>query len=200
MDLAIEEYRKAAQLDPLALFILSDLGWKLVNARRYEEALQVLDRADTLYPGRVRIVMQRAEALVGAGRQEQARAGVRTVVSALMKGEDIYRSAEAVHLMRQLGLDAEAGAVAQTLLAQHPHNHFLRGALLLGAGRLDEALALLEKPPVFVNRFLFYDPQFDAVRGDPRWTNLMEKRECAAEYHSARDSLARSFKESVRSK
>jgi serine/threonine-protein kinase len=195
LDLAIAEYRRAEQLDPLALYVLSDLGWKLVNAQRFDEALRVLDRADALFPGRVRIVMQRAEALAGVGRPEEARAVVRAAIPALRSGADIYRSAEAVYFMKRLGFGAEAEAIAQTLLEQHPRNKFLRGAIFVGAGRREEGFALLEELPAFANRFLFYDPQFDSVRGDPRWTQLMEKRACAPEFQSARDSLARLIKE-----
>jgi Tfp pilus assembly protein PilF len=203
LDRAIEEYRKAEQLDPLAFYIMSDLGWCLTNARRFAEALPVLDRAESFVPGTVRIGLQRAYALAELGQPDQARVVMGHVLPALVGGETTARAPNAVYVLQRLGQQNEARQFVQTMLNRLPtEKNYIRGAILLVVGRSDEGFAVLEKTPVFGghSRWLFWDPEFDPVRDDPRFQRLLERLNSAENYKVARETLARMLKEQAAAK
>jgi tetratricopeptide (TPR) repeat protein len=69
---AVEAARRAVLLNPLDVGVHTMLGQCLFEARRYKEALEVLDDAKALSPGSHHVQNIITEALLAAGRVKQA--------------------------------------------------------------------------------------------------------------------------------
>jgi hypothetical protein len=151
----------------------------------------------------VRIGLQRAYALAELGQPDQARVVMGHVLPALVGGETTARAPNAVYVLQRLGQQNEARQFVQTMLNRLPtEKNYIRGAILLVVGRSDEGFAVLEKTPVFGghSRWLFWDPEFDPVRDDPRFQRLLERLNSAENYKVARETLARMLKEQAAAK
>jgi Tfp pilus assembly protein PilF len=197
LDLATEEYRKAEKLDPLSLYILSDLGWMLIYTQRFAEALVVLEQAETISPGTVRIGVPRAFAMAKLGQQDRARKLVRGMSQSLAASENKFRATSAIYVLRQIGAQTEAEEFAAPTLAQLPADSGLRGLILLALGRTDEGFSLMERLPVFGghSRTLFWNVEFDPVRGDPRFLSLINRLRISDDYRVGRETMARMLKD-----
>jgi TolB-like protein/Flp pilus assembly protein TadD len=199
LDRALQQYRTAAQLDPLSPSILSDLGRTLPLARRFAEALEMVDRAEALQPGRVRLGAWRADVLLQLGRPQEAGVALQALLPKLRSGREDGGEVGwlVVHVLRALGRDVEAREVGAALLQfvkeDRSHGILLRFAL----GEHEQALALIERAPntVTIAQYLFWHSMFDAIREQPRFQQLLVKLGRADQYQVARETLARMLKE-----
>ncbi len=198
LDLALQEYRTAAQLDPLSPYILTDLGRTLPLARRFGDALEMLEQAEPLQPGRVRLGAWRAYVLLELGRRQEAGAALQAVLPKLRSaGEDGGEVGWlVVYVLRALGRDPEARDLGARLL-QAMKDDRSQGALLRFAlGEEAQALALIARAPntTTIAQYLFWHPMFDAIRDQPRFHQLLAKVGRAEQYQVARETLARMLK------
>ncbi len=76
---AERELRSAIRLNPRLFQAHSDLGYSLRKQGKYDEALEAYDRALSLSPGYVEAIEYRAEAYLGLGRVEEAKAAYMTL-------------------------------------------------------------------------------------------------------------------------
>ncbi len=193
LDLALEQYRKAEQIDPLSYFILSDVNASLSSARRYREILPYVERTEALAPGRVRTGVIWADALSQLGRREEARTRLLPVLSALSAGQEAYLATRAIQLLRELGEPQKARELGDAVLRTTPRQHPLAGLVLIALGRKDEGFASLEHAtePAILGWLVYWGREFDDIRDDPRFRRFLEKSKYAENYAAARASLAR---------
>ena len=148
----LRELRRARDLDPLSPEAYQNLGWAYLHARRYDEAIAQCQRVAELEPERTEaaVCIERAQLLAG-------------------KAE----GAEAARQLHQHNLDrllaaAEAGQPRSFTIASHY-------ALL---GDPDAAFTWLERayqarsPSLAL---LAFNPEFDALRTDPRFGELVAR-------------------------
>jgi TolB-like protein/DNA-binding winged helix-turn-helix (wHTH) protein/Flp pilus assembly protein TadD len=142
-DKAIEQYRNSLEMDPGFVPVHLVLGHALEQKHMFQEAITELERAVSLSGGSPIYMASLAHAYGVAGRRGQAR----------KLFDDLWK------LSKQRFVSSYDLALAS-----------------LGIGETDRTFALLaraveERSPRVA--FLGVDPRFDALRGDPRFKELM---------------------------
>ncbi len=176
---AMEEIRRAQDLDPLALSIKANIGWFQVLQRNYAEAERQLRAILDLDPNYVRAHYYLSIAYERSARFDQA-------IASALKGRELTGGGAAE--LAQLGrTNARRGRLEEarrqlgelTALASRryvPPVEF--AALHLGLGENEEALRWLlraaeERSAMLI--FVKVDPRWDRLRGDARFTALVRK-------------------------
>ncbi len=170
---------RARGLEPLSVYVQVMAGRCYYFARRYEDAIQLLETALEMDPQRVSTHFALVRAYLGMGLQERAlsaaaealRLGGRTPLVLTLAGiveARAGRRREARQWLEELRKTAEERYV--------PPSYF--AAILLSLGELDEGFGQLEV--AFRERsgylpFLRVDPRWDAVRHDPRFISLLKR-------------------------
>lgn len=163
---------------PITLFVLSELAYR---ARAFPEAQQWLDSALVVEPGFFFAYVFRALARLHLGDTTGARHDAATAVR-YSGGDPVPGTAALVVLEARVGDSSAAGA----LRARLDRDVALRGeaarttAILwlamadVAVGRRDAAIRRLERVTERTAEFWFWLqlPEFDGVRGDPRFVRL----------------------------
>ncbi len=196
LDVAIQHYQQAADLDPLWFINLQMLGGTLAYAHRFDEALATIERAaslrtDVFVPNPA----ERAKDLLALGRKEEALAAARYVLAHPDDRPRWISDAIAIRVLREGGRRQEAEDAAARMFARWAPDNYLRGFTLAAMGRFDEALPYLKYTPSSMYRSLYWDPVWDPWREDPRFLQLFKDFNRAAEYQTARATLARMLHE-----
>jgi serine/threonine protein kinase/tetratricopeptide (TPR) repeat protein len=176
---AIAKMKSSQELDPLSLIISVAIGWAFYMARRYDEAIEQLLRTvelDPNYPvtywilGLLYRITGRHDLAITAGEK-----GVN-----LSGGSPLMRAA----LAQSYGISGrtnEAIEVLHNLLALAKHKyvapHFFAG-IHIGLGENERAIEYLEKSYEEHSHWLIYlhiDPSMDALRGNPRFQDLLKR-------------------------
>ncbi len=203
LDAAVENYQRAAQLDPLSLFIVRDVVRVLLYARRYEECVATLTRFEAAAGRDINMTIWRAHALVQLEKVAQATAEMRTIFPAVLSGQHALSpvtAAEFVRNLREAGCEAESEALAKQLLASVDPESYLPAMVLAARGRFDEAIPKLKEFPGGAEDRLFWSAVFDDIREDPRFTRKVAELPQAEDYRVARETLARMLKEQATKK
>ena len=179
-DEAIEEIKKAREVDPLSLIISSVTGYLLYDARRYDQAIaalnQTLEMDQNYFAAHLYLVWTyEAQGNFDAAMAEQIKimrlqGSPQEMVDRVSK---IYK-AEGYQGMRRTMLES-----ANRNSAAHKYVAPYRFALLYAAlGDRDKAMQWLEtgfeQHDVGIVR-LKVDPKFDSLRSDPRFQNLLSR-------------------------
>lgn len=178
-DEAIAEVKRAAELDPLSLIINLNVARILYFARHYDEAIQQCQRTMEMYPNfslahrRLGLIYEQRGMLVEAIAQfEKALA---------LAPEDTETMSAMGHTYALWGkrTDAELSlAMLNEVAARLYVSPYSVARVHLGLGQLDEAFEWLEKTYRERHGILVYmkvEPQFDVVRNDPRFIDLMTR-------------------------
>ena len=179
-DEALEQQKIAVREDPLSIYILRNLGNIYLWARRYDEAIEVVNQTtelDPTYPG--------AEIMLGVAHlyNDDLDAAERYLPGELP--DDRSR----VHVLANLFLGilrirqdrrADAEAILSDLQKRPPSNDlsFSIGALMISLGKVDEGFEWLERAEREKNSALYYmavTPAYDEYRDDPRYLALVKK-------------------------
>jgi adenylate cyclase len=170
---AFEEIGRARELDPLSLAVLTQAGNVLVYARRYEEAesryREVLELDPSFSVARFKL-MELYQAL---GRNDDALDELARVGPTHKKTVTEIRASMAArgiegYLESRRRFSEEMGGL----------DAFYDAAVLAGFGRIDEALAELERGFQEGNWYLIrtaMSPHMDPLRGDPRFEDLLKR-------------------------
>lgn len=152
---AIRHYEQALKLDPSLTPLHLNLGLAHFKQGRAVEAIAAFDRFLQAQPGHRQATQLRAMALVEAGRFAEAETAYRALGDG---GDASVALGLATALLRQQKT-AEARAILDPLIARgdSPELQLTLGQALLNEGRLDEALAALERARAL-------SPEFPALR------------------------------------
>jgi tetratricopeptide (TPR) repeat protein len=176
---AIAKMKGSQELDPLSLIINVAIAWASYMARRFDDAIEQLQRTlelDPNYPvthwilGLLYRITGRYELAIAAGEK-----GVN-----LSGGSPLMRAALA-HTYGKAGRAEDARRVLDDLseLAKHKYvaPHFFAG-IHIGLGEFDRAIESLEKSYAEHSHWLIYlhiDPSMDELRSDPRFQDLLKR-------------------------
>lgn len=175
-DEALREIRRAQELDPLRTGLVGLEGSILYNARRYDEALVIYERDDpdmaaTPFP---HIVL--ASAYTAKNRYQDA-------IAALRRSLEIEETTSAmIHLGRAHALTGERGEALQVLERLETTDKYVSPAefatFYAALGMHEQAFEKLEQ--AFNQRdfrlsALKVEPEFDALRDDPRLDDLLRR-------------------------
>jgi TolB-like protein/DNA-binding winged helix-turn-helix (wHTH) protein/Tfp pilus assembly protein PilF len=177
-DEAIAEIRKAQALDPLSAVIETDLGKELYFVRRYDEALVELRRALELDPNFVSAHNWISDTLLEKRLYNDAIAELEKTKP--FKEERVYIR-QTAYLYARTGRRAEARAALAKSLQLSKGKQVSSGAIALtyaALGEKNESFQWLEKAYTDRSSFmtsLKYWSAFDALRGDPRFADLLRR-------------------------
>ncbi len=180
---AIAEIKRAQELDPLSLIINSVVGDTYIKARQYDQAIEQLRKTIEMDKNFIRSHRYLANAYQEKGMFNEAISELQT--TSTLAGEDPEKAAKRAAALRTayatsgakgyyekrlefLKEDAETSRVSPYSIA----------AVYARLGNNDETFKWLEKAyrdrDVYVV-YLKIDPQFDALRSDPRIMDLMRR-------------------------
>jgi non-specific serine/threonine protein kinase len=181
-DEAIEEMKRAREIDPLGVETNQALGATYYWAGRYDEAIEQLKKTLEIDPGLPRVHQLLAEVYARKGMHKEAigewqqsfiQAGDEESARAL--GED-FEAKGYGDVMRSLYLGVlDSLREGATLGYVSPFSFALAYAKL---GENDQAFAWLEKAYAERSPWLAYlaaDPDFDSLRSDPRFAQFVKR-------------------------
>jgi tetratricopeptide (TPR) repeat protein len=175
-DEGIEEGKRSVALDPVSTTVNSEYGRVLYRARRYDDAIRQLQRTLELEPGSQGVRARLADALNRIGKYHEALtldtppkfpANPSTLLLAKLARDHalIGETAEARKLVKQAELRSQEKGYMSIALAH------------LALGDRDQSMIWLAK--AFDERqyvsLIACDPQWDAVRDDPRFRTLLKR-------------------------
>lgn len=178
VDSAIGEVRRAQELDPLSPVIATDLGKELYFAHKYDEAIVEFRRALELDPNFISAHNWLSDTFLEKGLYPEASAELEKTKS--FKEERVYLRQRA-YLHARMGKRSEAEKDLAKSLQLSRGKQVSSGAVALVyamLGRKDESIQWLETAYSEKSSFMMtlkLWPAFDAMRGDPRFSDLLRK-------------------------
>jgi tetratricopeptide (TPR) repeat protein len=176
---SIAHIQRAHELDPLSLIINTELGYPYLCARRWDEALGYYRRALEMDPNFHLAVFFMARCHVQKGEFDEAVAASRRAVA--LSGGSTLTVGGLGYAYAAAGRRDEARKALSELTELSRRRYvspYVIATVHAGLGERDRAFAWLEK--AFEERdfslvMLRIDPRLDALRPDPRFTNLMRR-------------------------
>ena len=174
----LKEAQAAYTLNPLALDNVIGLAMRLYTSGRHDEALATMARATELNPGYFETWVHLGEMYATAGRAQDA-------IAAAERGVELSRrSPHAIHMLAaihaRVGDRAEAKAILDSLEKGRSHRNAYEVATTnLVLGDTDSALRWFQAacdertPQMAFFRFVERNRQFDPLRSDPRFEELL---------------------------
>lgn len=169
---ALRETRNAADLDPLIPASATSVGMVLFVQRRYAEAQREWTRLSELTPDAPILRLFIAWALEAQGDFADAEKEIRTVAARDTLGADLGMA----HLLAASGRRSEALALLDRLTREHPEMAFDYAVDYGALGDHDTAFQWMEQ--VWQRRICYLlevHPFLDPLRGDPRFSKLLER-------------------------
>ena len=176
-DEALAQVTRARELDPLSLSINANVGYTLYFARRYDEAFEPLRKTLELDPNYPTAHSILAAVYAGKGMHREAAAEFQETIrlGGGNTGVQIYLGAA----LARSGETKKAQAVLRQMeTSQEYVSRFELAALYNALGEREKAFAALEKAYAEHDlqlQFLGVDSNFDELRSDSRFQNLMRR-------------------------
>jgi serine/threonine-protein kinase len=179
-DEAISTVKKALELDPVSLGIITDLGVIYYFARQYDKAIEQYQKALELDPGFIRVYVTLGSSYGQKGMYEQA---IDMIQKAIDLSGDRAKIAALGRVYALSGKKAEAHNIIDELKELSKKRYISPYCLALIYASMDEKDSGME----YLNQayvehvseliYLRVDPFLDKLRSDPRFKNLL-KRVC----------------------
>jgi TolB-like protein/Tfp pilus assembly protein PilF len=175
---ALRELHLAQEFDPLSPVVSSLIGVAILSDRQYDRAIEQFDKALELEPNFWMVHHMLGVAFTKEKRYEEAR---NEFTKAIQLGGGAWVTADMGYLDAVSGKKAEALKRLQSLLEQSKQEYVSPrhvAAIYVGLGQKDLAFEWIEK--AYQNRdetvvFLKVDPQWDSLRPDPRFQDLLRR-------------------------
>lgn len=176
-DAAIAELKQAVALDPLSTDLMTSLGFVLINARRFDEAIDIQKAAVAKGADSTLAQLDLARAYRLAGKSDLAIAASRKMLDngdplaepfVAMSYARAGRRADSIPILRKMEDNAR----------KNRQGGFLIAAVYAGLGDRDPAFRWLDEAFKEHDTFLPWmkvDPEFDGLRGDPRYDDLIRR-------------------------
>jgi len=181
-DEAIREIRRAQELDPLSIPISMIAGNVLMMARRYDEAIAQFKQTIEMDPNFLLARVFLSQAYIGKGMYEEAFTEAEKRVMRLQDAPEgqVARQLENFAEFRAAYRQSGARGFHQKWLKRQgagSERAYMKAGHYAQLGDNDRAFEWLEKA---VEKregdgYLYVDPQFDPIRGDPRFRELLKK-------------------------
>jgi tetratricopeptide (TPR) repeat protein len=175
----LESCRRAVALDPVGVIVTACLGWHCLFSRQYDEAVEPLLRALRLDPNLFWSHLILGWTYEQKGLIEQAIAEYQQAVS--LSGGMTISIAALGHIYGLSGKRSQAEQVL-TDLAERAKKSYVSAydiaTIYVGMSEKDQAFEWLEKAYDEHASFLIHipwDPRFDPLRSDPRFSRLLAR-------------------------
>ena len=179
VDQAAEQLRLARNLEPLSPLINADFGMALYAAKRYEEAIEQERKTLELDPSSRTAMWITGLSYEGMGRFDDAIARFESALQ--LYPDSINLKSSLAHTYGVVGRTGDAEKLLEDLVSQAGEPDFPAYTIAVvdvGLGDYDGAMHWLqttyEQNSGWV-RYLKVDARLDPLRGDPRFTALIEK-------------------------
>ena len=176
---AIQACQRAQELEPLSLFITLSLAWAYYFARQYDRALEHGRKTLDMDPNFGFAYWHRGMAYIQQQRFGDAVTALRKAIS--LAGPATTFISYLGYANARLGKEREARQMIAQLervsKRQYVSSYFI-AMIHLGLGDLDQTFEWIEKAYEERSGFLAFikvEPMLDALRGDPRFEELVEK-------------------------
>jgi serine/threonine protein kinase/Flp pilus assembly protein TadD len=173
-DEAIAEAQRTQQLDPLSLIINAQLGRILYYTGKYEEAVTQLQKTIALDSSFFAARRYLGQVYEEQGRYEQAIAELTQALT--LSGGSAVVKVELGHAYAVAGKKDEARRILGEL--SNSASAYQLAAIYAALGEKEEAFAQLHKALIERSDRLIYlkiDPRLKPLRGDARFTHLLQK-------------------------
>jgi tetratricopeptide (TPR) repeat protein len=175
----LAESKRAQELDPLSLIINSAWAERLNYARQYDRAIEQLQKTLELDPNFAHAHWQLGRAYEQKGMYEEAIAELQKAIT--LSGSSPVMVAALGHAYAVSGKSGKALKILDELKASSQRSYIPPSSLAAidtGLGQKDQAFAWLQK--AYEERdmwlgFLKVDPDFDSLRSDPRFEDLLRR-------------------------
>jgi serine/threonine-protein kinase len=178
---SLAERRQALELDPLSVSINFELGIAYYYARDYDRAIQQFQKTLELDPNFPLVHWALPAAYEQKGMYDQAIVGFKKGVALRGGTEWSFSMSGLGHVYGVSGKKAEARAVLDELMQTSRQQYVPADSIALvyaGLGEKDQAFTWLEKAyeeHAFKMAWLKVDPQWDSLRSDPRFADLVRR-------------------------
>lgn len=176
---AVREGQLAAELDPVSVSVRRGVGSLYFYARDWAQAAQQLRRTLAMNPVSTETMMALAQALLFGGSAAEAEAVVRDGLLLAPEDTSLLAAMGRIHVARDR--TPEARAIARHMEALRERRYVSptdQAKLALALGDHDDAFAHVERCLVERRGWVAYcrvDPLWDPVRGDPRFSALLQR-------------------------
>jgi serine/threonine-protein kinase len=180
-DESLAERRQALELDPLSVSINFELGIAYYYGRDYDRAIQQFQKTLELDPNSPLVHWALPAAYEQKGMYDQAIVGFKKGVALRGGTEWSFSKSGLGHVYGVSGKKAEARAVLDELKQASRQEYVPADSIALvyaGLGEKDQAFTWLEKAyeeHAFKMAWLKVDPQWDSLRSDPRFADLLRR-------------------------
>jgi len=177
-DDSLTQVRKAVELDPLSMIILTDAARNLYLARRYDEAINQYQRSLDVDPNFPIAHKGLAEVYAQIGKYDEAVSEIERAIA--LSGRSIFILDDLGYIYARAGKREDASKVLEDLdkLANDEYvPSYGRAVICAALGNKEDAMNWLEKAYDERN-FLVYlkvDPAFDTLRKEERFLSLLDK-------------------------
>ena len=177
-DDSLTQVRKAVELDPLSMIILTDAARNLYLARRYDEAINQYQRSLDVDPNFPIAHKGLAEVYAQIGKYDEAVSEIERAIA--LSGRSIFILDDLGYIYARAGKREDASKVLEDLdkLANDEYvPSYGRAVICAALGNKEDAMNWLEKAYDERN-FLVYlkvDPAFDTLRKEERFLSLLGK-------------------------
>jgi DNA-binding winged helix-turn-helix (wHTH) protein/TolB-like protein/Tfp pilus assembly protein PilF len=176
---ALQEIKRAQELDPLSLIINAAAGFVDYYSRRYDQAVEQLQKMQELDPNFWPARWFLGWSYLAERRYEEAIEEFKQAVA--LSGESTGMKIELAHAYAVSGRKGEAEKMIGELMEQSKQSYvspYGMAVVYVGLGEKDQAFTWLQK--AYQERtwdlvYLKVDPKLDSLRGDPRLADLLRQ-------------------------
>jgi TolB-like protein/tetratricopeptide (TPR) repeat protein len=176
VDESLAEFRRALEIDPLSLIINADYGWAFYCGHRYDEAIEQLTKTLDMDPRFPQAYLWLGLATQAKGLYEQSIAAF-DEGARLTNGNPTFVAGKGFTLVLA-GREEEAAKILADFEERAKTQYVPMAAMVqmnIGLKNIDRAFEWLEKAAAYRASFMVpikVYPFFDAIRGDPRFSDL----------------------------